>query len=96
VLTATTPKVVYAYATSSGTQFNYSRLIGVTYPGGTQVSYVYSSGLYPSSSGVDNAISRITSVDVGGTAVETYEYLGLSMITGMVQFRLFLGNKDVA
>ena len=71
---ASTPAVQYQYATSYAGASNYSRLTGVTYPGGTQVSYAYS--------GLDDSISRITSVADGSQTVETYRYLGPSTVIG--------------
>ena len=67
------PAVQYVYKTSPEGNRNYCRLIGVTYPEGTDISYAYF--------GLDDSISRITSVNVGGTALEAYQYLGLSTIT---------------
>jgi len=58
-------------------QGNYSRLTGITYPGGTQVNYAYA-GL----NDLDDAISRMTSVADTGVTVETYRYLGLSTLVG--------------
>ena len=73
------PSVGYQYTTwyAGPGNYNYSRLTGVTYPGGTQVSYAYT-GQY----GLDNSISRITSVADGGQTVESYRYLGLSTVVG--------------
>ena len=72
-----TPAVQYQYTTCYAGAGNYSRLTGITYPGGTQVSYAYA-GL----NDLDDAISRITSVSDGGQMVESYRYLGLSTVIG--------------
>ena len=56
---------------------NYSRLTGITYPGGTQVSYAYA--------GLDNSISRITSVADGPDGGELPQYLGLSTVVGVTE-----------
>ena len=72
-----TPAVQYEYSTLYEGAGNYSRLTGVTYPGGTQVSYAYA--------GLDNSISRITSVADAGTTVETSQYLGLSTVVGVTE-----------
>ena len=75
VVTTSTPAVHYHYTTLYATAGNYSRLTGLTYPGGTQITYAYAAGL-------DNSISRITFVVDGSQTVETYRYLGLSTVIG--------------
>ena len=70
---STTPRVQYAY--SLGASGNHSRLTGVTYPDGYAVSYTYS--------GIDDAVSRLTSLTglpaTGSTTpdtLEAFKYLG--------------------
>ena len=70
---STTPRVQYAY--SLGTSGNHSRRTGVTYPDGYAVSYTYS--------GIDDAVSRLTSLTglpaTGSTTpvtLEAFKYLG--------------------
>ncbi len=70
--TSTTPKVQYAYTEMSGGA-NHSRLTSMTYPDGKVLTYNYGSGL-------NDRISRISSLsDTTGT-LESYEYLGLSTV----------------
>ena len=54
VNTASTPAVQYQYMTAYAGAGNYSRLTGVTYPDGSQITYAYA-GL----NGLDASISRI-------------------------------------
>jgi RHS repeat-associated protein len=73
VVTATTPKVQYAYNFNTGGTANQSRQTTLTYPSGYAVTSNYSSGL-------NNAISRLSSIsDTGGT-LESYDYLGLGTV----------------
>jgi RHS repeat-associated protein len=72
VNTTTTPAVLYSYAELSGGQDN-SRLTGMTYPGGYALSYNYNSGL-------DNNISRLSSISDSGGVLESYRYLGLDTV----------------
>ena len=51
---ATTPKVQYAYSEMAGSANN-SRLVSMTYPNGRVLNYNYAPG-------VDDAISRLTSI----------------------------------
>ena len=74
---ATTPRVQYAY--SVGTSGNHSRLTGVTYPDGYAVAYTYS--------GIDDAVSRLTSLTglpaTGSTTpvtLEAFKYLGAGTV----------------
>jgi RHS repeat-associated protein len=72
VNTSTTPEIQYAYSEMSGGA-NSSRLTSITYPSGYVLNYNYSSGL-------NNTISRLSSVsDFSGT-VESYKYLGLATV----------------
>ena len=72
VNTSTSPKVQYTYSEMSGGA-NHSRLTGIVYPDGMTLSYNYASGL-------DDAISRLSSIsDTSGT-LESYSYLGLGTV----------------
>ena len=71
---STTPKVQYAYSfvgTSGGP--NHSRIISMTYPNGRVLNYNYNSG-------VDDRISRLSSLSDSSATLEAYSYLGLSTI----------------
>jgi RHS repeat-associated protein len=72
VNTATTPAVLYSYAELSGGQNN-SRPTGMTYPSGYALSYNYNPGL-------DNNISRLSSISDSGGVLESYRYLGLDTV----------------
>jgi RHS repeat-associated protein len=72
VNTSTTPKVQYSYTLMSG-GVNNSRLTGITYPNGHAISYNYATG-------VDNTISRLTSISDSGVMLESLSYLGLSTV----------------
>jgi YD repeat-containing protein len=72
VNTSTTLKVQYAYSEmASGA--NHSRLVTMTYPNGRELDYNYSSGL-------DDRISRLSSITDSGTTLESYTYLGLATV----------------
>ena len=72
VNTCTTPKVQYAYSEmASGA--NHSRLTSITYPNGREIDYNYDSGL-------DDDISRLSSISDGATTLESYEYLGYGTV----------------
>jgi RHS repeat-associated protein len=76
VNTSTTPSVQYTYSLmASGA--NHSRLTSIVYPGtgsaAKTVSYVYNSGL-------DDAISRLSSLSDGTNTLESYTYLGLDTV----------------
>ena len=69
---STTPSVQYSYNLMSGGTNN-SRLVTMTYPNGRVLTYNYNTGL-------DNNISRLSSIsDSTGTLV-SYSYLGLSTV----------------
>ena len=75
--TSTTPKVQYAYSEMTGGA-NHSRLTQMVYPQGATVNYSYGSG-------IDSAISRITSAEMLSTgnatlSSESYSYLGLGQV----------------
>src|SRR5947209_6343973 len=69
VNTSTTPKVQYAYSEMAGGA-NHSRLISMTYPNGRVLNDNYASG-------VDDAISRLSSLADSSATLEGYSYLGL-------------------
>ena len=64
VNTSTTPKVQYAYSEMTGGA-NHSRQTSLTYPNGRVVNYTYASG-------VDNTISRLTSMTDSGVTLESH------------------------
>jgi RHS repeat-associated protein len=67
-----TPKVQYAYSAMAGGA-NHSRLTGLTYPNGRMLNLNYATGL-------DDRISRLSSLsDTSGT-LEAYAYLGLDTV----------------
>jgi RHS repeat-associated protein len=72
VNTSTTPKVQYAYSQMSGGA-NHSRLISMTYPNGRVLNYNYNTG-------VDDTISRLSSLSDSSATLESYSYLGLSIV----------------
>ena len=71
----TTPSVQYVY-NDLGSSENNSRLTEIIYPDGYTVDYNYASGL-------DNNISRLTSISDDTGTLESYKYLGLSTIVEM-------------
>jgi RHS repeat-associated protein len=73
VNTSTTPSVQYTYSFDPSGSTNHSRLTGITYPNGRVISYNYATGL-------DDTISRLTSISDSGTTVESYSYLGLGTV----------------
>jgi RHS repeat-associated protein len=72
VNTSTTPKVQYAYSQMAGGA-NHSRPITITYPNGRVLNYNYNTG-------VDNSISRLSSISDSSATVESYSYLGLGTV----------------
>src|SRR5712692_1504466 len=64
------PTVQYTYNALTN---NNSRLTGIIYPNSRTVSYVYGAGL-------DDRISRLTSLNDGSTPIESYKYLGLGTV----------------
>jgi YD repeat-containing protein len=72
VNTASTPGVRYTYSEMAGGA-NHSRPVSMTYPGGRVLSYNYAAGL-------DDAVSRVTSLSDGTGVLEAYTYLGLSTV----------------
>ncbi len=82
VNTSTSPKVQYAY-TEMASGANHSRLTSVTYPNSRVVYSLYTES--GGSSGVSNAISRITALATASTrgtsdvnVIASYTYMGLS------------------
>jgi RHS repeat-associated protein len=69
VNTSTTPKVQYAYSQMAGGA-NHSRPITITYPNGRVLNYNYNTGL-------DDSISRLSSISDSGVTLESYSYLAL-------------------
>jgi RHS repeat-associated protein len=71
-VTATTPAVGYTYSAMAGGA-NHSRPTGVVYPDGKVLTYAYNAGL-------DDAISRLSSISDTSGVVERYDYLGLDTV----------------
>jgi len=72
VNTSTTPKIEYTYSEmASGA--NHSRLTGMVYPSGYVLTFNYASGL-------DDDISRLSSLSDSTGMVESYDYLGLGTV----------------
>jgi YD repeat-containing protein len=67
---ATTPSVKYAYV--EGANADSSRLKSITYPNGRLISYNYS--------GLDDSISRVTSISDNSATLEQESYLGLGTL----------------
>jgi RHS repeat-associated protein len=72
VNTSTTPKVQYAYSEMAGGA-NHSRPTSITYPNGKVLTYNYSSGL-------NDSISRLSSLSDSTGTLESYDYLGLDTV----------------
>jgi RHS repeat-associated protein len=68
VNTSSTPNVQYGYSAMAGGA-NHSRLTSLTYPSGTVLSYGYASG-------IDDAVSRLSSLSDSTGVVEDYTYIG--------------------
>jgi RHS repeat-associated protein len=77
VNTSSTPKVQYAYSQMAGGA-NHSRLISMTYPSGRVVNYNYDAGL-------DDSISRLSSISDSSATLEQYAYLGLNTVVTRLQ-----------
>jgi RHS repeat-associated protein len=69
---SSTPSVQYAWSQMAGGANN-SRLVSMTYPNGRVLNYNYASG-------VDNAISRLTSISDASGTLEQESYLGLGTV----------------
>jgi RHS repeat-associated protein len=72
VNTMTTPNVQYAYSQMAGGA-NHSRPTSMTYPSGRVINYNYNTG-------VDDTISRLSSISDSSATLESYSYLGLSTV----------------
>jgi hypothetical protein len=72
VNTSTTPNVQYGYSLMAGGA-NHSRLTSLTYPNGKVLNYNYNSGL-------DDSISRLSSLFDSSGTLEAYTYLGLDTV----------------
>ncbi|MGH9205538.1 MAG: hypothetical protein ACRD1G_03105, partial [Acidimicrobiales bacterium] len=72
VNTSSTPEVQYAYV-EGASGANNSRLMTITYPNGRVLTYNYAAG-------VDNTISRLTSLSDPSGTLESYKYLGLDTV----------------
>jgi RHS repeat-associated protein len=72
VNTSTTPSVQYGWSLMSGGA-NHSRMISITYPNGKVLTYNYASGL-------NDSISRLTSLSDSSGTLESYSYLGLDVV----------------
>jgi len=72
VNTSTSPSVQYAYSEMSGGVDN-SRLTSITYPDGYVLTFNYSTGL-------NNTISRLSSLSDSTGTLESYKYLGLDTV----------------
>src|SRR5262249_24735767 len=72
VNTSTSPNVQYAFSEMSGGA-NHSRLVSMTYPNGKVLNFNYSSGL-------NDSISRLSSLCDSTGTLESYDYLGLATV----------------
>jgi RHS repeat-associated protein len=72
VATGTTPKVQYAYSEMAGGA-NHSRLTSMTYPNGKVLNFNYSTGL-------NDNISRLSSLSDSTGTLESYDYLGVGTV----------------
>ncbi len=73
VVTSTSPKTQYAYNFNGSGTVNQSRQTSMTYPSGYALTYNYSSGL-------NSAISRLSSLSDSTGSLESYDFLGLSTV----------------
>jgi YD repeat-containing protein len=71
VNTTTTPSAQYAFSTLDSS--NRSRLTSVTYPSGYVLTHNYASG-------INNDVSRLSSLSDASGTVESYDYLGTSTV----------------
>jgi RHS repeat-associated protein len=72
VNTSTSPKVQYAWSEMSGGA-NHSRLTSITYPSGYVLTYNYSTGL-------NDSVSRLSSLSDSTGSLEAYDYLGYGTV----------------
>jgi RHS repeat-associated protein len=71
-VTGSSPRVQYAYSEMADGA-NHSRLTSITYPNGKVLSYNYAAGL-------DDAISRLSSLSDSTGVLESYDYLGEAVV----------------
>ena len=69
---ANTPRVGYQQSSVADNQL---RTTGMTYPSGRSISYQYGS-----SGSLDDAMSRVTAIEEGGTTLASYDYRGMGRI----------------
>ncbi len=72
VVTGSSPRVQYAYSEMAGGA-NHSRLTSIIYPNGRVLNYNYAAGL-------DDTISRLSSLSDSTGVLESYDYLGESVV----------------
>jgi len=72
VIAGSTPAIQYSYAEMANGANN-SRLLSMTYPNGRVLNYNYNAGL-------DNSISRLSSLSDNAGILEAYSYLGQNSI----------------
>ena len=72
VNTSTSPAVAYHYSEMSGGS-NHSRMTGMAYTNGRVLSYGYDAG-------IDDAVSRVSTLADGPTVLEALSYLGASTV----------------
>jgi RHS repeat-associated protein len=73
VNSSTTPKVQYAYSFTNTGTMNHSRPTTLTYPNGRVLTHNYASG-------INNDVSRLSSITDGSITLESYDYLGSSTV----------------
>jgi RHS repeat-associated protein len=71
-VSSSSPRVQYTYSEMAGGA-NHSRLVSLTYPNGRVVNYNYAPGL-------DDAISRLSSLSDASGTLESYDYLGEALV----------------
>ncbi|MCL4198907.1 MAG: hypothetical protein KJZ69_15575, partial [Phycisphaerales bacterium] len=80
VPTGNTQRVQYGYSTADIDSGNHSRLSRITYPDGAEYDHFYGS-----SPDVDDRISRLTHLKIGGATSDTviYQHVGLGMVASV-------------
>jgi RHS repeat-associated protein len=71
-VTGSSPRVQYAYSEMADGA-NHSRVVSITYPDGRVLNYNYAAGL-------DNAVSRLSSLSDSTGVLESYDYLGEAVV----------------
>ena len=71
-MSGSSPRVQYAYSEMAGGA-NHSRLVSITYPDGRVLNYNYAAGL-------DDTISRLSSLSDSTGVLESYDYLGEAVV----------------